>query len=108
MYDTHKNYKDVDKFSKYFVDYKTYHVLKKYENNKNFFNYTILPPYESTKQNIGTMRWGGESFFPYEPYNDENYIGAYAVTEKEYIRQNIRLLKPDSIFFPCKSEKHSR
>ena len=98
MYDTHKDYKDVSKFSRYFVEYKNYNILDKYKNNKNFFNYSSLPPYEATKQNIGVMRYGGDSFFSYNPYVDENYIGPYAVDEKEYQGEftiDGKMIKPD-------------
>ena len=98
MHDTHKDYKDVDKFSRYFVEYKNYNILDKYKNNKNFFNYSNLPPYEATKQNIGIMRYGGHSFYSYNPYIDENYIGSYAVDEKEYQGEftiDGKIIRPD-------------
>lgn len=84
IYDTHKDYKDANIFSKDYVPYKNYEALKNYENNKKFFNYSLLPTYEATKQNIGVMRWDGESFFSFTTYKEDDYLGPYAIDEVEY------------------------
>ena len=85
MHNTHKKYADVNIFSKWDPAYENLHILEKYRNNKKFFNYTILPSYESIKLNIGTLRWGGNSFF-YEPseHTNEKYSGPHAINEKKY------------------------
>ena len=84
IYNTHKDYKDTNIFSKDFVPFKNYEVLKNFENNKKFFNYSLLPTYEATKQNIGVMRWDGESFFNFTSYIEDGYFGPYAKDEVEY------------------------
>ncbi len=84
IYNTHKDYKDANTFSKYFVPFKNYEILKNFKNNEKFFNYSLLPTYEATKQNIGVMRWDGESFFKFTSYIEDGYFGPYAKDEVEY------------------------
>jgi hypothetical protein len=84
IYNTHKDYKDANTFSKYFVPFKNYEILKNFKNNEKFFNYSLLPTYEATKQNIGVMRWDGESFFNFTSYIEDGYFGPYAKDEVEY------------------------
>ncbi len=84
IYNTHKDYKDVNTFSKYFVPFKNYEILKNFKSNDKFFNYSLLPTYEATKQNIGVMRWDGESFFNFTSYIEDGYFGPYAKDEAEY------------------------
>jgi hypothetical protein len=55
IHGTHKTYDVADKF------YSTY---KKYINNKDFFNVSVIPPYEATLNNIGILRGGGDSHLP--------------------------------------------
>jgi len=89
--DTHKTYEEADKF------YSTY---KKYENNKDFFNVSVIPPYEATLNNIGILRGGGDSHLPMdygEKINGE-YPGTIGFDEEGYIGefyQNKTVVKPD-------------
>ena len=89
--DTHKTYDEADKF------YSTY---KKYSNNKDFFNVSVIPPYEATLNNIGILRGGGDSHLPMDygknsegiypgtiGYDDIGYIGEFS--------QNKNVIKPD-------------
>lgn len=98
MLNTHKNYKELDILSKHDDHYKNYSVLEKFKDNKKFFNYSILPPLEALKNNIGVMRYGGDPNFYYSPYGSANYVGAYASDEKEYRGEfvlNNKIIEPD-------------
>tara|TARA_B100001057_G_scaffold251918_1_gene252151 strand:- start:4756 stop:6600 length:1845 start_codon:yes stop_codon:yes gene_type:complete len=91
IYDTHKTYDVADRF------YSTY---KKYEKNKEFFNVSVIPPYEATLNNIGILRGGGDSHLPMdygEKINGE-YPGTIGFDEEDYIGefyQNKTVVKPD-------------
>jgi hypothetical protein len=89
--DTHKTYDEAGKF------YSTY---KKYPNNKDFFNVSVLPPYEATLNNIGILRGGGDSHLPmdYGEKIDGVYPGTIGFDEEGYVGefyQNKKVIKPD-------------
>ena len=89
--DTHKTYEEAGKF---------YSAYKKYENNKDFFNVSVIPPYEATLNNIGILRGGGDSHLPMdygEKVNGE-YPGTIGRDEEGYIGefyQNKTVIKAD-------------
>ena len=89
--DTHKTYDVADKL---------YSSYKKYLNNKDFFNVSVISPYEATLKNIGILRGGGDSHLPMdygEKVNGE-YPGTIGRDEEGYIGefyQNKTVIKAD-------------
>jgi hypothetical protein len=89
--DTHKPYDEADKF---------YSTFKKYQNNKDFFNVSVIPPYEATLNNIGILRGGGDSHLPmdYGEKIDGVYPGTIGFDEEGYVGefyQNKKVIKPN-------------
>jgi hypothetical protein len=99
MYGTHEKYENLKILSSRDANYKNYNILEKYRNNKDFFNYSVLPPFEAIQNKIGVVRTGGDSFLGYEySYGDKNYNGVFAIDENEYLGEFIlddKNIEPD-------------
>ncbi|MFA5779103.1 MAG: hypothetical protein WC947_03090 [Elusimicrobiota bacterium] len=59
--------------------------------NSEFMNISVLPPYESTKLNIGILRGGGDSHLPMNYWEGEKgYKGPLGSDEKGYIAEFVQ------------------
>ena len=80
---------DIDKADPF---YRSHYAYLGRTEKSDFMNVSVLPPYESTKLNIGILRGGGDSHLPMNYWDgvDKSYVGPLGSDEKGYVGEFVQ------------------